>query len=650
MKSKMSFINRGIFLNDLRGLAWTGLTYLGALCVFVPLNILLIYSSGGERDLETTKNIVLAAADVQGILIIAFPVLVAILLFRYLHVKGSTVFVHSLPVSREVLFRTHTLAGTVLLAVPLVITALLTWGLQVGLSLDRYFSGQDILVWLGLTFLMDMLIYMAAVFTGTATGLSTVHAGLTYILLFLPTGLSMLVLYNLEFFLHGFVHNYAYDATIARLSPLATVLEMSRNRLTVGEIWAYSIAAVVFYLLAGWLYRKRPSEAATQAIAFRQFRPIFKYGVIFCFMLLGGIYFKSSQYPRYWVFFGFLAGSLLGYLVAEVILKKSLRIFGGLKGYGVYAGVVIILLAGMGFDLTGYEEKVPAFADVQQVYFGDVYYHADKQRLKDNTYYNPDNIRNIETLHRRLIVDKELLRNDRRKSGYSARTLMFAYKLKSGEEIIRGYEITMADYAKYLKPIYESAEYKSNHYAVLGIQPARVDKITIIPERFSKKAVIVNPQHIAEAVQILQREIRQASYAELTDPRGPWARINLLLDNGKTASTAWNKNFSDFEKWLKLRGYYNDARLLPQDVDYVTVQKYNRNGEQFAIGAQEKSKPGRLLKITDKVQIEQCLQAAIVPDGEPDYFVAFCAGDRQETFFFAADSLPGFVGKFFAGR
>src|SRR5690606_31648879 len=97
----------------------------------------------------------------------------------------------SLPVKRETLYHTHILAGLIILFIPLLVTALVTWIMVARLPINL--SGQDVMVWLGLGMLMNLLLFMTSVAVGMITGMSSVQGVLSYILLLLPTGLSFLI-------------------------------------------------------------------------------------------------------------------------------------------------------------------------------------------------------------------------------------------------------------------------------------------------------------------------------------------------------------------------------------------------------------------------------------------------------------------------
>ncbi|MGE5396843.1 MAG: hypothetical protein ACM3MK_04825, partial [Chitinophagales bacterium] len=343
MKSKTSLFNRGVFLNDLRQFSWFGTAYLLALLFLVPLRIYLNYSSEIPENYSMMKNVFWLFTDsYQTILLLIVPVLLALRLFRYLQERNQAVLVHSLPIRRETLLHTHAITGVIMLVLPVLLTALACWALLTGLNLEAYFSGADIGLWLGTTVLIDLVMFTAAMFVGICTGLSVMQGILTYIMLLLPTGLGTLVLFNLQSLVYGLTIQPKMEGTLLSLSPLTVIMDMGSKSLSINQVIVFVILCLVFYLLSFVLYRVRKVESAGQTVAFSWMRPVFKYGVTFCFMLTGGYILQQALHSPGWILFGYLLGSVFGYLLAEILLCKSWPEPNQLKGYAVYAGITVL--------------------------------------------------------------------------------------------------------------------------------------------------------------------------------------------------------------------------------------------------------------------------------------------------------------------
>ncbi|WP_215013129.1 hypothetical protein [Bacillus sp. ISL-75] len=88
-------------------------------------------------------------------------------------------------------------------------------------------------------------------------------------------------------------------------------------------------------------------------------RSIFKYGTTFCTMLTGGVYFSEVPYSNFgWTIFGYAVGAGIGYFVAEMVLRKTWRVFRESKGLAIYAAIIVIMVTVVQ-SLGIYENTIP---------------------------------------------------------------------------------------------------------------------------------------------------------------------------------------------------------------------------------------------------------------------------------------------------
>jgi len=689
MKLKTSFFNEGFLFNDFRKYSWVAVFYTLALVFVVPINIIMILSNdyinkSALKDLFLFNN-----QEIQGILILTVPVVLAMLIFRYLQVQISADSLHSLPVPRSIIYRSHILVGVVLLILPILITGIIASTLNLLLDLGNYYSINDVFSWMGITTLMNLTIFLTCVFVGMLVGISVVQGVLTYILLLFPAGITILLASSLDFFVYGFKF---IDYQLERLCPITRVLQgfnpVNERQMGGVEILVYLVICLALLFLAEYLYKLRNLENANQAIAFTKLRNIFKYGITFCTMLLGGFYFQVTQQTTAWVVFGYLIGSLTGYVVAEIMLIKSLGFFKevkNFKGYAVFGAVMLVLMLGIRFDLTGYEKRLPPLADVQQVYFNDNFYnYNDLEKYQTGFFSEPSNVQNIYQLHQRLVKDKNT--NYLTKSQRPKRSAIFIYQLSDGSTMTRGYEITYDEYARYLKPIFGAKEYKQMHYDVLQVNPADVEKITLRPNTNTdtyKEAVILNPVEIKEVIEVMQQDVLNKTYEQMTEQKVPWANISILIANNRLnnypklaeavqqhngdqhINASWDKSDALLEKWLKEKGYYQNTRILPEEIAYAVVEKIESR-EQW----EEKRKTGydtetgnssanniERLEIRNKSQIETCLREYRDQGLLYDYFtqntegyiIGFYGGEKRilDNGSFVDNNVPDFIKEHF---
>lgn len=676
MKSKTSFFNKGIILDDIRRFGWISCVYTLALIFLLPLKILMLHT---DEDMYYVANTVIKkqfyfrSAEPQGMLTIIIPVLLAIFLFRYIQVKVSVDMIHSLPINRSTLYRSHIAFGIVSLVVPVIINAIITIILNKSLGLGAYYSIYDVIQWIALTLLFDFIFFIAAVFMGMVVGSSVLQGALTYVFVFLPLGLTVLIAEILEIFIYGFTYNL--DGGESKLSPMARIFDgfgnfdMSNRSITVTEIIVYIVLCILLYFASEYVYNIRKLEAASSTIAFKGLQYVFKYGVTFCAMLLAGAYFQSAQNSTNWMIFGFIIGSLIGYFAAEMIVKKSLWVFTSIKGYGIYAVIMIIMAMGIRFDITGYEKKAPVLEKIQNIYFSEGYYDSGSAKYNINVYDDEKNLRDIQSLHKKLIEDKDknksLNREDRR-------SVVFEYRLKDGDKIQRAYNISYDEYAKYFKPIYESKEFKNMRYEIFSLHSSDVEKITLhSTTNPSKETVILKPEDIKEAIEVLRQDINKETYEEMDDERSPWAEMSFMIANdklkkyprftdskyhgdNKQAHLSWEKSYVLFEDWLKKKGYLENSRILPKDIGYAVVEKVENQQqikEKFDKGTIIMNSNVKRLEITDKDKIETCLRIYNYhrTDRSAKYIIGFYNSNKQNLDFgiFTEDNAPDFVKEYF---
>lgn len=65
-----------------------------------------------------------------------------------------------------------------------------------------------------------------------------------------------------------------------------------------------------------------------------------------------------------------VAAGLVGYFVAEMLIKKSFRVFrAGAKGAVIVSLALVLLGVAMSFDLTGYEKRVPDESEIESAFY-----------------------------------------------------------------------------------------------------------------------------------------------------------------------------------------------------------------------------------------------------------------------------------------
>ena len=390
-----------------------------------------------------------------------FGIFFAMAMFAYLTNSRATNGMHAMPIRREGLFLTHYLAGlfcqVVTLLVSFALAALVTAAFGV---FDGYAVGMGLL----LCVLLVLFFYSFGVLCMVCVGQILAGAVFYGILNFLFVGMEVL----LRSFAGNFLYGYDGRSSAFSTAPLPPPVEIASSLsvsyvydgidpigvrvVDLGTFAAYAAAGLVLAALALLLYRKRRSEMTGNTVAIGWLRPVFKYGVALCSA------FSLGQLLSYFVFeltdstytAGALIGTiacmifagLIGYYAAEMLLKKSFRVF-KTSWKGALATSAVLILIGLSFplDLTGYQSRVPEQSDIVSatvdLYGGNV---SGSFNLSGQ-----ESIALLRDAHCAVITDKaRQTEYNRRYVPFDGDTCMLriTYELADGTELFRSYDLS----------------------------------------------------------------------------------------------------------------------------------------------------------------------------------------------------------------
>ena len=463
MRSVTSYFNRELLRGALQRTwpLWAAYTLIWLLLLPVTLFIRLsdrhiVYSR------PTLSYELLSTGLPSGVMMAAvFGIFFAMALFAYLTNSRATNGMHAMPIRREGLFLTHYLAGlfcqVVTLLVSFALAALVTAAFGV---FDGYAVGMGLL----LCVLLVLFFYSFGVLCMVCVGQILAGAVFYGILNFLFVGMEVL----LRSFAGNFLYGYDGRSSAFSTAPLSPPVEIASS-LSVSYVYdgidpigvrvfhlgtfaAYAAAGLVLAALALLLYRKRRSEMTGNTVAIGWLRPVFKYGVALCSA------FSLGQLLSYFVFeltdstytAGALIGTiacmifagLIGYYAAEMLLKKSFRVF-KTSWKGALATSAVLILIGLSFplDLTGYQTRVPEQSDIVSatvdLYGGNV---SGSFNLSGQ-----ESIALLRDAHCAVITDKaRQTEYNRRYVPFDGDTCMLriTYELADGTELFRSYDLS----------------------------------------------------------------------------------------------------------------------------------------------------------------------------------------------------------------
>lgn len=387
------------------------------------------------------------AVSLSLALAVFFGALCAMAVCSHLYNARSANFFGSLPIRREGLFITHYLAGLAFLMVPNVVVFLLTLLIE-AIGGAVFLPGLGF--WLAVTCGECLFFYSMAVFCGMFTGHILALPAFYGIFNVLAAGVYFLVEAVFRMFYYGFTgFGSALSNVVAWLTPIGKLGRSSSVYFWVTEdgyqmfglenVAAYAVAAVVLAVCSFFLYRVRRLESAGDVVSVKCMRPVFQYGVAFCAGLALGMLtsaFLGGREPTLMV--SILVWAVIGCFVARMLLEKSFRVFSHWREAAISAGVFVLLFLVVGFDLTGFETRVPAAGQVESVEldgFRLCYLYDGGDHVTTET-SSPELVDYAILLHQ-AAVDQ---RNGRPAGATASTNLRVTYHLKNGGELARWYD------------------------------------------------------------------------------------------------------------------------------------------------------------------------------------------------------------------
>ncbi|MCR8848850.1 DUF6449 domain-containing protein [Rossellomorea sp. SC111] len=610
MPSKTSWINKEIIVQSLRNVGWVGIVYFIGLLFSLPVDIIGQLSNDNQTyPIAIYENLFKMQYPIQMGLLLIIPVILSLFLFRYLHVKQAGDFMHSIPITRSKLFFHFTGTGFGILIIPVLLNTVILLSLYSFTDLQQYIGILDIFTWCGITILMSLLLFTASTFVAMITGLTAVQGALTYILLLLPAGMFMLVCYSLKNLLFGFPEDYFFNVQIEKYSPLIKTVYLENDLLSGTDVMLFIMITLVFYGFSFVLYKMRKVEAASQAIVYPFLRPLFKYGISFCFMLFGGMYFNGIYQSQGWTIFGYFFGSLIGYYIGEMVLQKHWRVFRQWKGYTGFAIVIVLLGFIIQFDLFHYEQKVPELADIEKVHVSQSYYSLTDNPdnlIQDPFLTDPEAVEAVLNLHEAIVDHQSHMNRATEKN----EQIFLYYKMKDGSKIVRNYLIDIENVKSQYASLYESKNYKEKTEQLYGVDSDKVDKLTIYNEMGNKPAITVaDPADIKEAIDILKEETYDDSF-ENRDKINLY-NVEFLMSKETWANTGVKKNDKKFIAWLEDKGYLKDLKMTASDIEWMYVTQPVDYNDPFSQPVEERAlqlkKENKGIEVKDAEQIESIM-------------------------------------------
>lgn len=476
MPRKTSFCNAALLRSDIKRYWPLLFLYVAVWVVILPMQIL---SASRECDgvadgimtvLQMRQhNVIIRSMPASVVMSLLFGCFAAMAVWSYL-MSGRTVgLMHALPVTRTQAFFSHILSVLGALTAGNVLIFLLTALCSAGFS---YVDWAALGTWLLLTELMALFFFalgsLCAMVTGWLLAVPVLYGAMNVIALLLYAVISTMT----QMFYFGYSSSDIPEF-ITWLTPVGRIWDAVANgsaqpievqfREPIGnqsyhrfQLPASAFSTCIIYAAVGiallalvwWLYKKRPSETAGDAMSFRWLQPIARWSIGLC----GGL--GLGLFLNYVILGSSFAGLLICQLVmgvicffaAQMLLKKKFRIFTSRWWVETLALVLTLLAVTLciRLDITGYQHRVPDAEDVTSVRFS--------ASSADFTADDPAAVESVISLHRAILeqYDETGERLENRtyldtEGGPTTRYVRVDYQLRNGTSLRREWRVSIVN-------------------------------------------------------------------------------------------------------------------------------------------------------------------------------------------------------------
>lgn len=468
MRSRTSFFNAALWRKTICRFWPLWVIYLAVwiFALLLPLGSSLRgWLVDGYPAAIEAKHYILSAGLYGGVFISLFGGLaIAMAMFGYLYNGRHAGMMAALPIRREGQFLSQYLAGLFMLLVIDLVIALLTLGIM---GFYGVIQPVVVLQWLGQVALLNLFFYSFAVMVAQLTG--------NIIILPLVYGVFNVVVSAFELLFRGLISSFVYGMSrdigagsegLRWCSPVLKILSncsvernyhyvydklgyVSQQNLVSADLegWfylvVYGVVGLVFAGVAFWLFRRRRIETAGDVVAWQRLKPVF----LVCMAIgsglcIGALFLSITQYRSLGAVLAFVVlGCFMGWFAGAMLVKKRFRVFTGRNfvGFTVVTVCMIGLLLAWEFDAFGYERRIPAPAEVDQV---TVLMNGERMSLEETK-----SLELVQRFHQTCLEERGLGERSDWDGYYEGKYLEVSleYQLKDGGKLVRSYSFLNMD-------------------------------------------------------------------------------------------------------------------------------------------------------------------------------------------------------------
>ena len=600
MTLKTSWFNAGVYKNALRRFKWGSVLYFVILFFSVPFMFMVgnysypeYYSSFGVKPNMLIEDgfMVVPILTAYGV-----SVVVAVILYRYIHENKQSIAIHSMPVTRLGNYISNLFAGCTLMVVPVVINGIILLIMSLT-GWKELFSCLHVIYWIGDNIEVLFIMFSISTFAAFLTGQWAAHIAITVLLHLLPIFGALGVAFFSNVFLYGYSDSQmSLSQLLIQNTPFVWLFPT--GNMLLGTDWihlhingiVYKIMAVALYVATYCVYKFRKVEACGDVAAFKPVRHILKYGITALVMLaVSAVAYEAYLGLVTIIILNLVFGSI-AYFATEMVLSKSLKVFGKYKGFLVFCVAASAFVCFFAFtNVFGYETRVPDVAKVEKATIYD--YGEVTPFVEDEAF-----IKQITEIHKEHIKDVPTVKPTHKELGPSLYSLNFSYKLKNGKELVRQYWFERDEYEKIVAQMYKNETYKFKDMDLYYLNTEKIGGVALETRLTGYGNVYTyyfNGNDARRILEAYKNDVAGMSYEEIkstdrdlyfnlelrTRDDNDNKLLNIITSEGEaeygyvpySMNFPFNENFGETMKVLRKTGHYESIMKTVAENLYIGV-------------------------------------------------------------------------------
>ena len=498
MMSNISFYK--LVQEDIKRRVWLLWLYISVFLVVLPvmtamqIDGMMHWSSNDMRYVRQWFIESQIGNNWVGFFLLAGAILGAVSSFSYLHSKRQVDFYYSLPVKREEWFLVSYVSSFIQIMVPCLVSYVMRYAIGAMKGVTSKESARAFLFAIVISVICYHLVYALS-----SVGMLLTGKILTGLLMIAFLQLWGAFVMSLKEMVMGTVFETYLQSQDGMLSLGSTSFYLTGEGWERSPILLYSnlmrrffrkehlqaplflmtMVGVGIILLALFLYKKRPSEAAGKSVAFPVLEPIIK--VLLAISL--GVFFANTAYSQYeavtdvpiWAFGVGIVSTVFICLVVEFIYSADLKMVFRKKvslGISVIGTVTICFI--LQFDVIGFDTYIPSKDKISAMSI-DLYYN--NQEAFEDSFSNEeesheerlDKLRTSEFARIYKVAQNGVRHVGQKIDPWNDDRYLevkTAYYLKNGKTVYRKYYVDYMEMYQCMDSLFADREYRKKYFNI----------------------------------------------------------------------------------------------------------------------------------------------------------------------------------------